>query len=814
MDEMISDLELELDKVERSTNPQVEYSHFTHEKLLKSKMPSYTGKLQREMDRMRNTVIQIYVFFAVLLNSVKINIVVYNKMIYWIEKLRLLEPLKVQDQYRITKLFSGISKKFGYQFDGEWELFVDWQMCVGFNLRNNDVNILSKVHDWCSGIKEYSAPKGHYGTIVSDFIYKDLSSVNSKPNPHALTFNDFIRKSRKWITSGVAYDAAVEVRDVGKNKIVKSQQNKWTFALLYTPNEIIKMVNETERSEYRSAVKVELGGRARIFIIGDVIQQITQSYVSYLVEPRIRDVVSYFLWYSNSAQIEWYKQRVRDLRSGDWTFAPIDASSFDQNVGTDEVNAVFSALRKLLLRWEGIYASEGIKYLDKIRSMFWAARVRVVNQPRSPPTYVDWEHGVPSGIRWTALIDTLVNIGRARFILNTSFPDPRLSDKAEGLKPNNAVKLGKATVVGMGDDDAFKFRNAADADLCVDLYNRQGYGVHPAKNFTDNKRDEFLRKVTIFNGVKGYFTRKIQGNYFRNPTARPPSIGKARVSEAVKQWNVGLSRYDNDYFRQQMLTNVYSLISKAKGFGYKGFEVLHTPATVGGIGLYPFCDDWYILQELTVEENELNFEYTGPLRTIGSSYEHQARITGYPVDYDTIYKTVSAVSAPKDGPLFKDKDVYVTKYDETIKVLFPPIKSTFENTAPNAHKPSLRGEYAWMDQEMLARSIIDSEKWSDVTVYFTQSTSNTFFDLKRRTKQKAVYISWLTGKWPQHTPIITGWADNVIADTYNRVFNYYFQYVLSSNKSIIMRHIYEICLSVEVQTCYSLTNLYDYRLSA
>ena len=117
---------------------------------------------------------------------------------------------------------------------------------------------------------------------------------------------------------------------------------------------------------------------------------------------------------------------------------------------------------------------------------------------------IDWEYGLPSGIRWTALFGTLTNVARAYLVER---------ELSYITSDQNAVMK----IVGQGDDDDIVLRSNLYGSLFFEILLSFGVTANHAKNFMSTKETEFLKNIVFENTVMGYPARKICGMVFISP---------------------------------------------------------------------------------------------------------------------------------------------------------------------------------------------------------------------------------------------------------------------------------------------------------
>jgi hypothetical protein len=114
----------------------------------------------------------------------------------------------------------------------------------------------------------------------------------------------------------------------------------------------------------------------------------------------------------------------------------------------------------------------------------------------------EWNNGLPSGWRWTAVLDTIINIASFNVI-----------------KDITQSRLGKnihiSNLYAQGDDVILATKTVDTAACIMDTYEKLGYEVHPLKTFISRNRAEFLRRSYEVTGVTGYIARSAFGSGIR-----------------------------------------------------------------------------------------------------------------------------------------------------------------------------------------------------------------------------------------------------------------------------------------------------------
>jgi len=117
---------------------------------------------------------------------------------------------------------------------------------------------------------------------------------------------------------------------------------------------------------------------------------------------------------------------------------------------------------------------------------------------------VKWVNGVPSGLRWTTLIDSLVNYLRSKIISEYVNRKWRATSLLE--------------IRCAGDDDDFTCSSWFLGYLVFKTYELFSIPVHSSKNFISNDCTEFLKNLVLKEGkMVGYKARKVANLFFISP---------------------------------------------------------------------------------------------------------------------------------------------------------------------------------------------------------------------------------------------------------------------------------------------------------
>lgn len=209
-------------------------------------------------------------------------------------------------------------------------------------------------------------------------------------------------------------------------------------------------------------------------------------------------------------------------------------------------------------------------------------------------------NGILSGWRWTALIDTIVNLAEV--------------DMAERYANLNNYQLKIRELNAQGDDDWFKLNSYSDGVALWLIYESFGLNVNPGKFFLSKTRDEYLRRVLDKDKITGYPARSVTALMFRNPVNEKETVGIERHRQTFMKWKLFAERLDstmnNTWFFKQWVAD--SLNSDKNLTKDKLISWVNQSVMVGGLGYNrPVIKDSLVPESGQVVVDKLDISYEG-----------------------------------------------------------------------------------------------------------------------------------------------------------------------------------------------------------
>jgi len=462
------------------------------------------------------------------------------------------------DAFKVTKCikeFTSVVKKFRDAAFGEnWYYLADLDTCFGYNTQSKLSDVKNDIVEWAAkkDLKRDTSEEEYVNNLKIELrkLFKEKRVINDVP------LGDFLNNSNYWVVSGSSNGVKTMVYDTIRREEVKSKGVKAAIFVEENAQQLLKRVHESRNSEsFSPSVKIEIGFKNRLILACGNIDYIQMTYISHHIEKLLKGNPHSTLFNDNQWKVKNYADNFELLNNTKNIFMPFDAAGFDKYVSLSEIGACFDVIEEQIHKHYkysivGDDLSTCIKNIKDSMKNGWS--VKFENGE------IDWLGGLPSGLRWTALLGTLINIARAKYI------EGRVSKQL-----GRSAILKK--VVGQGDDDDFVFDSWLAGYLQFEYYSKLSIKAHYGKNFLDDRYTEYLKKLadTKNKTVTSYPTRKITSLFFISPE-------KSKLpDESFDNINFGI--FDTIRRRGYRIDDKY--------FENKNFKALeYIPRTIGGFG--------------------------------------------------------------------------------------------------------------------------------------------------------------------------------------------------------------------------------------
>lgn len=471
----------------------------------------------------------------------------------------------------LGRAVTAFAKKYNSRFYSGWKDFVNIENFAGYNLSPSKENREEELRTWGEGELNYNLPGGTADEYKRVMAAKMVERLSNSRDPEKWTkewdrnLKEFIASPYLWITSGAGDVQRFDVITFS-GETIKVKKNRSATAYSQTVDELYHDIFDLSNIQpFRPADKVELGRKERIIIAAGTQMQVAMAYVMYKLSPAIDALQQSPIFMDQREQLQMWWEIISLLGSGKYAF-PYDAPSFDQAVGTNEIHAFMDAAAIIVSNYVINDKEECLNVIDVIRYKLFHTPVVV-----DGTALFTWGHGLPSGIRWTALLGTLVNLAR--------------QDIANQIVSERLGWQVNVHVWGAGDDVLIISDNVAPLLAWYEWVREIGYGANPLKNFVSKSDAEFLRRVANMFEVRGYVNRRIAGLCYRDPTKPPLQAGVERMQERIAGVSILAERGANVVKCKNLVYLSLVSVNDNKIPMASARALAHTPSTYGGGGV-------------------------------------------------------------------------------------------------------------------------------------------------------------------------------------------------------------------------------------
>lgn len=334
------------------------------------------------------------------------------------------------------------------------------------------------------------------------WIEKAVDKMKFRPLP--CSFEAYVGFRDAWANEGAStYGKATNLAIDKGLKGVKNfkLRNKWFKALGKTDRMIYLDCIRPSRAQVKPFKKIDEPARSRTVQCFDTRSLIRTSYLG----EAISSYNGREAWTTlEIGQVEKHKLRKSLLRKdGLWRLC-IDQSGFDWHQWKEAVLAAFDAIVRRVVRYGGEDAAEVARI----------ERIALVGAFLEVPTEgkMEWLKGVLSGMKWTALIDTILNFAETRYVME---------------------RIGAEVVEEwyQGDDVILKLRDSVCVSQVAREFKNMGLQVNWLKTWLSQSRCEFLHEIYAANAVWAFPARIMKSMIW----SKPQTSSRGRVSSDIRQ---------------------------------------------------------------------------------------------------------------------------------------------------------------------------------------------------------------------------------------------------------------------------------------
>lgn len=464
---------------------------------------------------------------------------------------------------KILKKQTSCAKLGGKYINEGWRDLCYWETFYGYLPYKGVEALKLEVEKWLVTPLRLGGPleEGEYLQMLAREMFK-LMEEEWIPPSETLDPEDWVATGR-WMRgrSGTGPATTVEINQ----KITRTRRMKGVDASLMSDSDMTAQLTIPTIETFHIMEKSE-GGKIRPIVKTGSAMFRKMDYLSQWCEDGFKNSRLSTL-FGSAANQEWIdRDLLASARNPYLWKVPMDQSNFDWHQSKASIMTIIAVM--------GMYISKRIRNrgFDRVWEAMWDSIFAQPVEVHCGKWKYYWENGMPSGFRWTALIDTLLNI--------TSF---RVAVKiASGLKGR---EIYIAHHRSQGDDVAFATTDLEDVALVMHVYNKLGYEAHPSKTFYSRYRTEFLRKSYEDGvGITGYLARTLLSIRFRSPILEIPIARASRLYSRLTAWHLMTLRGA----KPKSAVDCYLWDAEQIGVDRRtASNFALTPASFGGAGLWP-----------------------------------------------------------------------------------------------------------------------------------------------------------------------------------------------------------------------------------
>lgn len=475
------------------------------------------------------------------------------KFEYWCEFCGLWGSYKPKVVGRAFKLLTSLVKKLrDVEFGENWEWLCDLDTLWGYNVRTSLKDVQTEITDWVSTkeTKRHTLTSLQYQKqLFAAFTQFEKVNIQRVSGKSEKSVESFLTDPNGWVVNGSSNGIKTILYDTKKQDWVKSSATKPAIFATKSLKQILKEFNQRQKQPpFKPSVKIELGWKDRLIIACGNVEYLRMAYISYNIEKNLpRDSFTTLFGGSRNKTANYL---LGIAQCGQGVNLPLDAKGFDQYIGDDEIKAFFAIMEWLI---KNLF-SENVEML-RVLKMIVESREQFGWSVETESGILSWGvTGLPTGLRWTALIGSFVNYMR------TCFFRKHLKDRLS-VDVFNRVKV-------QGDDDDFNLCSYFMVHVLTQLYDKFSIPVNLAKTFVSPTETEYLKKIVRKNGLFGYPARKVCPTIFVSPEKKiQPDELNYLIDFGVLD---GAKRRGVDMFKYCPNSDVFNMMNVPKSYGGLG----------------------------------------------------------------------------------------------------------------------------------------------------------------------------------------------------------------------------------------------------
>lgn len=459
------------------------------------------------------------------------------------------------------KKITGLLKMGGSYIDPLWRNYTYWETFFGYLGYVAPGGLLDDVKEWLIDERHIGEWWGEE-QYISDLYHEAVRYLKAEWRRPKV-----VPSLREWVAAGrwVRGKAGTGVVDTVliDEKRVRTRRFKGLDAVKFSDSAIVSELLTVTAEEMIVMQKAE-GAKVRPVVKTGNAMYRKMDFASEVVERGLYGGKTSTLFAGTRGNEEIDRMWMGLASDPSLLKVPLDQSSFDQHQSRASICAVLNAIGDVCFAQDEV-DDDMLAVWENIMTGIFALRPTVRYEGWSGV----WNNGIPSGWRWTALLDTILNICSFRVICGYC--------EKYWNKPVRIYHM-----CAQGDDVIFTTDEVSAVEMIVHMYQLLGYKVHPQKTYISRIRGEFLRRSYEPNTITGYIGRTQLALRFRNPIIPLPIDPAERLSSRLDLWALFVLRGGNG----KGVTEMFLEDAEQSGVPWEtAASYCLTPNCVGGMGV-------------------------------------------------------------------------------------------------------------------------------------------------------------------------------------------------------------------------------------
>lgn len=310
--------------------------------------------------------------------------------------------LCVHQVRKLLKETTGWLKLGGRFCHPRWRLLTYWETFSGYVPPGKLKDLRPDVDDWLTRTK-------HNGAEIDEIGYiNDLITETRKYVREEWTRPDSLPSLEEWVRAGVWMRGKAGTGQVTElaieGKLKRTRKYKGVDAALKSTTDLIHELREP-RQEVMKVLQKSEGGKVRPVVVGGNALYRKMDFLSELVENGFAGSRTSTLFAGAGGNEAIDAAWLEEIRNPHVLKVPLDQSSFDNNQSKSTILGVLLAIQEEVVD----NAATPSDYKEAWKAM-WETLTEYKPQVEMEGDKQGWENGIPSGWRWTALLDIIIII--------------------------------------------------------------------------------------------------------------------------------------------------------------------------------------------------------------------------------------------------------------------------------------------------------------------------------------------------------------------------------------------------------------------